>query len=149
MKRLGIKIIFVRTKIDETIEHEQHSNAKSSSTQNILTKVRGHCESSLKKLISPNCKVHLLSSFVLSNWDGNAFIADLIHNTDCKEKQTIPMSLNPAASSILSAKYEFLDQRIWKIALMSVSSGILRNQIRFYVFINFNLFFVFLHTRIF
>ena len=33
------------------------------------------------------------------------------------------MSLNPMAPQVLSAKYELLNERIWKLAVMSVSSG--------------------------
>ena len=39
------------------------------------------------------------------------------------EKSGIAMSLNPMAPDLLSIKYQLLNERIWKVAVMSVSSG--------------------------
>ncbi len=69
-------------------------------------------------------KVHLFSAHFPSNWDGNQFVQNLIRfASDGRSKCPIAMSLNPMAPQVLSAKYELLNERIWKLAVMSVSSG--------------------------
>ena len=126
LKKFGVRIVFVRTKIDETIDHEQQQSSKSSTTENILAKVRKHCESSLRMTYSPDCRVHLISSRFPSNWDANGFVNDVIKNSqnqDPKSKTNIALSLSPMAPDMLSVKYQLLNERIWKVAVMSVSSG--------------------------
>jgi len=74
---------------------------------------------------SPDCRVHLISALFPSNWDANNFVNEIIKNSqkDPKSKSDIAMSLCPMAPDMLSKKYQLLNERIWKVAVMSVSSG--------------------------
>lgn len=132
LKKSESHIIFVRTKIDQAIDQEMNigQNRKVRIDEiKFLEGTRNNVSHVIHKNYDPDCKIHLLNCQNLVHWDGNNLIDEFLEWTNLyskTEENLFPAALYmaPISPKIIQHKFENMFERIWKVALLSVSSRI-------------------------
>jgi len=131
INELNVKVIFVRTKLDDSIISDRKSRPSSHDEDVVSCKVRNHCWEPLEKSELTDIQLFLISAFHLNRYDGPKLLSCLLNKMDLKVKRNfsiqdaMTMSLPALSLEIISRKREMLSERIWKISAISTVSGIM------------------------
>lgn len=125
-------VIFVRTKLDDSIITDRKSRPANHDEDSVANKVRTHCWEPLEKRYDSEINLFLISSFHLNKYDGPKLLHCLLKSiSDPKEKKqyilndAMTMSLPALSLDLISRKREMLLERVWKIAAISTISGMM------------------------
>lgn len=128
---LNVKVIFIRTKLDDSIINDRKSRPSSHDEDVVSCKVRNHCWEPLEKSELNDIQLFLISAFHLNRYDGPKLLSCLLNKIDHQKKRkfsiqdAMTMSLPAVSLEIISRKREVLLERIWKISSISTVSGIM------------------------
>lgn len=129
--RCNVKVIFIRTKLDDSIINDRKTKPNSHDEDAVTNKVRNHCWESLGKYSHGDINLFLISTLHLNRYDGPKFLSCLINEVDRKERkkfsmqEAMTMALPAVSLELIARKREVLLERIWKIAAISTVSGIM------------------------
>lgn len=130
-KDLKKKVIFIRTKLDDSITNDRKSRPRGHDELAVVQKVRNHCIESLEKYSSSDESFFMISSMHLNRFDGAKFVRELIETMKQRDTKKInysdvmTMSIEPTCLEVIYQKREILTERIWKISAISTVSGVL------------------------
>merc|ERR1711990_100408 len=128
-KDLEKKVIFIRTKLDDSITNDRKSRPRGHDELAVVQKVRNHCIESLEKYNSSDESFFMISSMHLNRFDGARFVRELIETMKQRDTKKLnfsdvmTMSIEPTCLEVIYQKREILTERIWKI--VSEGDGLL------------------------
>ena len=82
------KVLFVRTKLDDSIDNDRRSRPRNHQEEAVISKVRNHCIESLDKSGNSD-SIYLISSLKFNLYDGKALIRDMIQQISTKDTKKI------------------------------------------------------------
>jgi hypothetical protein len=129
--KFKVKVIFVRTKLDDSIINDRKSRPNNHDEDAVSTKVRNHCWESIENSGLSKVPLFLISAFHLNRYDGPKLISAMLTQIEHKEKRkfsiqdAMTMSLPAVSLETISRKREVLLERIWKVSAISTISGIM------------------------
>lgn len=118
------KFHFVRTQIDVDVSKDKKSHPKTHSRKNVIEKVRKDCLKNLQEHKLSAC-VFLIDSYSTMDFDFNSLAATLIDEVALRKKEAMILSLSVLTSDVLERKVQALNDRIFKISLLSAICGAL------------------------
>ncbi|KAL8219531.1 UNVERIFIED_CONTAM: hypothetical protein K2H54_026459 [Gekko kuhli] len=121
IQKMKKRYYFVRSKIDSIIMAEKRK--PNFNEEETLTEIRKYCSENLRKAGEPNPRV-----FLISSWDLSAYEFPLLQDTLEKElddlkRQVIIESMPAFSKEALEKKKAAMEDRIWKVALVSCAIG--------------------------
>lgn len=145
---LGKKFLFIRSKIDATIEGEKRK--KSFNEEAMTQEIRQDCLQSLGNLISDERDIFLISNHFPSKWDFQRLKQAIVTKLPIFQRQSLRSSLRNESRQFMRQNISVFHSWIWKISAGAFIGG-LAFQFPCSLAIDISLIFVmlrFLHSKI-
>jgi len=118
---LDKEIIYVRTKVDDSVANDQKSRRGEHNENAVVNKVRNHCEETL----GTERDLCLVTTKQLNKFDGDILVQKLIDAIQGKKSDAIVQGILPTCLEVIQRKRDLLMSRIWKVAAISTVSGVM------------------------
>jgi hypothetical protein len=115
------EIIYVRTKVDDSVANDQKSRRGEHNENAVVNKVRNHCEETL----GTERDLCLVTTKQLNKFDGDILVQKLIDAIQGKKSDAIVQGIMPTCLEVIQRKRDLLMSRIWKVAAISTVSGVM------------------------
>ncbi|ERE68971.1 interferon-inducible GTPase 1-like protein [Cricetulus griseus] len=114
---MKMNFYFVRTKIDNDLANEQRSKPKTFNEENVLKRIRDDCSKHLKKALSREPQIFLVSNFDVSDYDFPKLQTALLGELSAHKHHVFMLSLNSVTEREINLKRDSLKQKVFLEAL--------------------------------
>lgn len=124
-EEMGKSCFFIRTHIDNDVASDRDEDPENHSREKVLKKIRDDCTKQFATANVKNVEVFLIDNRRTHDYDFDILTTRLMDRglSDEKKRNALILSLSILTKSVIKEKKKLLENRIWKVAVVSAVAG--------------------------
>jgi len=120
---LGTPVIYVRTKVDESVDQDEKCHPHTHNKSRCLQRLRKTTLTSLSDNAIHTKFFYMIGGGKPLEYDFADLVTAMVDQLKPEKREAFTLSMIPINSAVISKKWEILNSRIWVIACASAASG--------------------------